>query len=277
MSQLIQIKQRIKSIAVIKKITHAMRLISMSSHSRIKKQLESLQNYKKHIVPLLCALNEQKDSTNYSVKPQKKVIIFIGSEKGLCGNFNNALFQYIEHHVTPEDLATSTLITIGKKVTDFIKKKDLKPFKQYTKFNQSSIESFAEQVYQDITELHKTHDVIQCVFNFPKTFFIQEPFIENVLPLPTYECPVDQEADLDEYIWPQNKKDVQTMLFAHLTKLHIFSILSQSIVAEQAARFISMDSSTQNADKLLKTMQLTYNKLRQAKITKELTELSSSF
>ncbi|NBV40226.1 hypothetical protein EBR77_00085 [bacterium] len=277
MSQLIQIKQRIKSIAIIKKITHAMRLISMSSHSRIKKQLESLQNYKKHIIPLLCALNEEKESAESELKPHKKVIIFIGSEKGLCGNFNNILFQYIEHHITPEELATSTLITIGKKITDFIKKKDLKPFKQYTKFNQSTIESLAEQLYLDITQLHETHDSIQCVFNFPKTFFIQEPRLENLLPLPTYECPTEQAADLDEYIWPQNKKDVQTMLFAHLTKLHIFSVLSQSIVAEQAARFISMDSSTQNADKLLKTMQLTYNKLRQAKITKELTELSSSF
>ena len=277
MSQLIHLKQRIKSITVIKKITHAMRLISMSSHSKLKKHVESLHAYKQHLLPILCALEQStQPEESISTKSKKTAYIIIGSEKGLCGNFNNLLFTYIEKTLSPSKLSPATVITVGKRATEFMRKKDLKLYKMYNKFTQSKIESIAEHLYQDVLNLKKDHQEIICLFNFPRTFFLQEPLQEIVFPVTNYECSTTI-TNLDEYHWPQDSKEVSQAIFNNLIKIHILRLLSQSMMAEQSARFISMDSSTQNAENLLKSMQLLYNKLRQAKITKELAELSSSF
>lgn len=278
MSQLIHLKQRITSITVIKKITHAMRLISMSSHSKLKKHVESLHAYKNHLLPILCALEQHNTTEEQSSRKIKKTAyIIIGSEKGLCGNFNNLLFNYIENSLSPSQLSPATVITIGKRATEFMRKKDIKLYKFYNKFTQSKIEIIAEHLYQDVLELKKNHHEIICVYNFPRTFFFQEPAQEILIPVKDYACDANTITNVDQYYWPQDKQDVSKAIFNTLMKLHILKILCQSIMAEQSARFISMDSSTKNADNLLKSMNLLYNKLRQAKITKELAELSSSF
>jgi len=279
MSQLIHLKQRIKSITVIKKITHAMRLISMSSHSKLKKQVNSLNTYKHHLLPILCGLEQyhQSQEINPQEDAKKTAYIIIGSEKGLCGNFNNLLFQYLENTLSPSQLSPATVITVGKRASEFIRKKDIKIYKTYNRFTQSKIETIAEQLYQDVLTLKKDHKQIICLYNFPQTFFLQEPTKEIVIPIKEYECTLEPLKNLDEYYWPQDSKDVSEAIFNSLMKLHILTLLSQSMIAEQSARFISMDSSTQNAENLLKSMHLLYNKLRQAKITKELAELSSSF
>lgn len=277
MSQLIHLKQRIKSITVIKKITHAMRLISMSSHSKLKKHVESLHAYKQHLLPILCALEyHTQPEEQISTKYQKTAYIIIGSEKGLCGNFNNLLFNFIEKSLSPSKLSPATVITVGKRATEFMRKKDIKLYKMYNKFTQSKIDSIAEHLYQDILKLKKDHQEIICLYNYPRTFFLQEPIQEVVFPVTNYECKTTI-TNLDEYHWPQDSKEVSKAIFNNLMKLNILRLLSQSMMAEQSARFISMDSSTQNAENLLKSMNLLYNKLRQAKITKELAELSSSF
>jgi len=278
MSQLIHLKQRIKSIAVIKKITHAMRLISMSSHSKLKKHVESLHAYKNHLLPILCALEQHTTSEEESSRKLKKTAyIIIGSEKGLCGNFNNLLFSYVESSLSPSQLSPATVITIGKRATDFMRKKDIKLYNFYNKFTQSKIDAIAENLYQDVLALKKDHHDIIFLYNFPRTFFFQEPVQEILIPVKDYACTASPILNIDEYYWPQDKKDVSKAIFNNLIKLNILKILCQSIMAEQSARFISMDSSTKNADNLLKSMSLLYNKLRQAKITKELAELSSSF
>ena len=85
MSQLIHLKQRIKSITVIKKITHAMRLISMSSHSKLKKHVESLHAYKQHLLPILCAL-EQSTQPEESISTKSKKTAYTHV---FCFSFSN--------------------------------------------------------------------------------------------------------------------------------------------------------------------------------------------
>jgi ATP synthase F1 gamma subunit len=107
---------------------------------------------------------------------------------------------------------------------------------------------------------------------------MQEPHTYQLLPVqPEKSCSINDNIDIDEYHWAQPKADVLACIFQSFLKLNVLYILSQSIIAEQSARFLSMDSSTRNAESLLKKMQLEYNKIRQAKITRELTELISSF
>jgi F-type H+-transporting ATPase subunit gamma len=88
--------------------------------------------------------------------------------------------------------------------------------------------------------------------------------------------PVTNSPTIIEYLWDQAPTDILNQLSQQVLVAQIQYILFESLIAEQAARFISMDNSTKNANDLLETTKLQYNKLRQAKITRELIELSSS-
>jgi F-type H+-transporting ATPase subunit gamma len=96
------------------------------------------------------------------------------------------------------------------------------------------------------------------------------------VPVQPDSCEIDN-VSLDEYVWIQSEKEVATILFKTLLKTNILTLITSSMIAEQSSRFLSMDSSTRNADNLLKTMNLEYNKARQAIITREIIELIASF
>src|SRR3990167_9847363 len=134
MSQLIHLKQRIKAIGVIRKIAQTMRLISMSSHSKLKKQSESMQRFRNEIKPLLCALTTQTQKTPEEHAPKFKTLyVLFSAEKGLCGNFNMSMYAYFQHHLTPQALENSHVISVGKKTSLYLAQKNIKPLFEFEK------------------------------------------------------------------------------------------------------------------------------------------------
>jgi len=278
MSQLIQLKQRIKAVGVIKKITHAMRLISMSSRLKLIKLSENLHFFKDEITPLLCSLENLHPSLNENQTLHKKVIVLIASEKGLCGNFNNIIFNHFELYLKKIDLSSCDFITVGKQAGDYIAQKNIKIIARYDKLSTHQLEHTATLLYEYLIKHKNYYTNVTCLYNRSKNFFIQEPHEFQLLPVqPQTNCNIKKPIIIEDYYWVQQPADVIQCIFQSFIKLNVLAILSESMIAEQSSRFLSMDSSTRNAETLLKKMQLEYNKIRQAKITRELTELISSF
>lgn len=278
MSQLIQLKQRIKAIAAIKKITQTMRLISMSSHSKLKKQSDAMQQLKNEIRPLLCALL-QKDSEVSSIEkpPYKTLYILFAAEKGLCGTFNNNMYSYFNQHLTAQNLENSHIIAVGKKAITYLEKRNITPLAIFDKALPNKLEKIAQELYQKITLIHHQYSQVVCFYSYPKTFFLQEARKATIIPIEPDPCSIQDIINLDQYEWPQDYKAVTTSLFHILLKINILLIFTNSMLSEQSARFLSMDNATRSAENLQKSMKITFNKMRQAKITRELIELISSF
>jgi len=278
MSQLIQLKQRIKAVEVIKKITHAMRLISMSSRLKLIKLSENLHFFKDEITPLLCSLENLHPSIDQNQLLRKNVLILIASEKGLCGNFNNIIFNHFETYIQKIDSASYDFITIGKQAGDYLVQKNIKITKRYDKLSSNQLEHTATLLYEYLIAHKNYYSNVTCLYNRSKNFFVQEPHEFQLLPVqPQTSCSTKKSIVIDDYHWVQKPADVVQCIFQSFIKLNVLAILSESVIAEQSSRFLSMDSSTRNAENLLKKMNLEYNKIRQTKITKELTELVSSF
>jgi F-type H+-transporting ATPase subunit gamma len=278
MSQLIQLKQRIKAIQVIKKITHAMRLISMSSRLKMIKNSENLKIFRDEITPLLCSLEKVHSNINQNESFQKNIWILIASEKGLCGNFNTIIFNHFQTKLQHINIEDYNFIAVGKEAVDYLTQQNIKIIAQYDKLSNSQLEKTATALYEFLLRHKTSYSKVTCFYNQSKTFFIQEPCQYELLPVqPQESCSINNSINLDDYHWVQPPEDVILCIFKSLLKLNVLFILSQSMIAEQSARFLSMDSSTRNAENLLKKMNLEYNKIRQAKITRELTELISSF
>jgi len=278
MSQLIQLKQRIQAIASIKKITQTMRLISMSSHSKLKKQSESLQRFRAEVKPLLCSLtaSNPKPSNELPAKYKNLFIIF-AAEKGLCGAFNSAMFTYFNHHLTPEALQNSHIICVGKKAIDYLQSRNIEPIAKFDKVLPNKLEKIAQDLYEQVVKIHENYESVICLSSHPKTFFAQEAQTTTIIPIQQDPCDLENIVSLSDYEWVQDQKSVKACMFAILLKTNILLILTNSMLSEQSARFLSMDSATRSAEDLLKSMKLAFNKLRQAKITRELIELISGF
>lgn len=279
MSQLIQMRQRIRAIETIKKITHAMRLISMSSHARLKNKQESFEAYTKNLRQLLARIQkntpqatllQESDSPH---KSEKVLICVISSQKGLCGTFNSMLLYYFKTYIKSFNQSNISLFLVGKKIIDALSPeyKDQIIASEPT-FTLRTVPTILEKINAQIP----LFDRVIVINNVLKSFFIQEPRSTTIMPLEI--APSDDPTySFGEYLWDIPAEDILDMLMAHYKHAALEQLLLQSLLAEHAARFIAMDNSTRNAQNLLEEKKREYNKLRQANITKELTELSGIF
>jgi len=278
MSQLIQMNQRINAVETIKKITHATRLIAMSSHTRLASKEPIITHYKNEVRKLFAKLitNESDWQTEFfhlSPTSPGSIIILIGSQKGFCGTFNVALFKFFEIQI-PQINAADGIIAIGKKASDYLRKKKIVPLEVFNNLSSTSLLNITDLLTNFIIRQLPNYKEVIVISNDPKTFCTQKP--EKIILLPMIPLS-PKEAASDTYIWPEPQEEILQALSRLYLKVSIESLLFSSLVAEQAARFHSMDSATRNAEDMLEVMHRDYNKLRQAKITKELLELASSF
>lgn len=273
MSQLIQLKQRIKVIETIKKTTNAMRLISMSMHSRLRQKKAHVEEYLQHIIKVYGIVSSKNAEHVQAPVGDRTLVIIVGSQKGLCGNFNTQLIQFFHQEMPIIDQKTDCIV-IGKQMVDYFKLHHIPVLQKYPEFSSANFTTLAQQLITFI-ETTSSYTSVIIYSNFPRTFFIQKSRKLRVYPLEEQET-TGSAALPDDYLWEQPLPDLVKMLRHLYLKATIEKTLFESLFAEQAARFISMDNATRNAEDLLKTMKLAYNKLRQAIITRELTDLASS-
>lgn len=280
MSQLIQMRQRIKAIETIKKITHAMRLISMSLHARLKVKEEPLTAYKDTIISIFQDIKKQNPQwTNSVLYPAKTtfpktLIIIVGSHKGLCGNFNSALFKLIQAHKA--EFLNPHYIAIGKKAIDFARHTNLGiQVAAYPTCTMATLSTLVHEINKELFQSAHPYTSVVVASNKIKNFFVQKPHLTPLIPFNSE--PQTTTDALSEYQWEQDPTEILHTLAGQSINALMYYLLFESLLAEQAARFISMDNSTRNAKNLLDETKLEYNKVRQAKITKEITELSSNF
>ena len=284
MSKLIQMRQRIKAIETIKKITHAMRLISMSAHSQLKHKQDPLTRYMQELGVLFTNVQSLAPQwTNPIINPQEaadhRLIILVGSQKGLCGSFNALLFQFFAQQIVELPEMKTTMIAVGKKAVDYAKEIGTYPLlTTHEKFTTRNLFSIAQKLITTITQAERPYTSVLVFSNTFKSFFIQKPQISAVVPFsPDEQLKTDIKPPVEGYIWEHTPQEILDTLVNQYLESRMQYLLFQSLLAEHAARFLSMDNSTRNANNLLESTQLEYNKLRQAKITKELTELTGSF
>ena len=277
MSSLTLLRRRIRAVETIRKTTHAMRLTSISTHTRLQKQKTLVIRYKEAIADLLSSLkNHLGNETAYVNSPDanKTLYIIAGSPKGLCGTFNTQLVTYIQKNV-PEIMAhheSHDTVVLGNKLADQLEATGVQVTQRYNSFTVATFVDITHELAYRILEKNIYHTVY-LIANYPRSFFVQTPEQHQLLPFQPHIR--EQERDLSEYHWEQPPADVFQSLTRIYLKAHLQELLFQSLLSEQASRFIAMDGATRNAEDLLSTMRLDYNKIRQAAITRELADLTS--
>jgi F-type H+-transporting ATPase subunit gamma len=283
MSKLIQMRNRIKTIETIRKITDVMRIISMSAHSRLKTKQEPLSDYLNELKSLFAKVQLATPSwTNERLMPtgadNNPLIVIIGSQKGLCGGFNTQLSKLLQHYIAHNPSAHYHFTAIGKKPIDYLINNY--PDKMISSFPILTARNFLS-IAQELTDMIMTttpaYTSVTIISNVFKNFFTQKATITHLVPFNATDISTQITAPTQEYIWDEAPHTILDALAVQYIEAQFQHLIFQSLLSEHAARFISMDSSTRNAHNLLSTTKLEYNKVRQAKITTEITELTGSF
>jgi F-type H+-transporting ATPase subunit gamma len=279
-----EIRRRISGVKNTQKITKAMKMVAAAKLRRAQDAMISARPYAKAMRAMLGNLAgavSGSSSPLFEVRAIRRVaVIVVTADRGLCGAFNSNVVRAAEDLVRKTygpQLAEGNvrLVTIGKKGSDYFKKRGPDPAATYVGVFSSLDFQTARQVSHQVMEWYLKGEVdrVDVVYNEFKNVAQQRLIVDQFLPVPPLQLETATRVTPPEYIYePSGQAILADLLPKHLN-FQIWRILLESNAAEQGARMTAMANATENAKELIRGLTLSYNKARQAGITKELLEI----
>jgi F-type H+-transporting ATPase subunit gamma len=278
MSQSIkQIKNRIRSVENTKKVTGAMQMISVVKLNRIQAQLLVLRPYALRLENLMHNLagSSQDNLSGYFKKEpaaEDNLLVLITSDNGLCGMYNQNAISLVQEFLKKNDPKKTKLIIIGQKGVSYFRARPVTVSNSYIGLNGKFNQDFCNKITTELSSLFLSGQVgsVYLAYTYFKNSLVQKPVIEqflNIQPRPVK--PV-------EYIAEPDLKSILADLVPQYLKIKLQLVLLESFTSEHAARTVSMKTATENAKELLDGLVLFRNKVRQAGITQDILEITSS-
>ena len=284
MATLREIKSRIGSVKNIEKITRAMKMVASVKFRKAQQNVVAARPYALKIGEILMHLIPTiEDMDNDLIKPRevKKIcLVIVSGDRGLSGSFNANLIKAAQLAINEKyseylKNADLTLITVGRKAFDYFNKREYDIYAKFTGIFDKLNFSTAKELVREIVTGYKERkfDKVIVIYNQFKSVVQSTISEEQFLPIPAFAPEEGKTKKQLNYIFePSAKAIVDIMLPRHLNT-QIWRVLLESYASEQAAQMTAMDSATNNANDLVKTLELFYNRARQAAITKEILEV----
>lgn len=283
MASLKEIRAKVVSIKSTQKITRAMQLVAASKMRRAQERMVAGRPYadgmRRVIAHLVQAHPEFKH--RYMIeRPIKRVgYIVVSSDRGLAGGLNINLFKRVVQHVKlqQEQSIDVQFAVIGSKAVTFFKNYGGKVISAATHLGDTpTVDQLLGSIHLMMSEFDSGNlDRIYLVSNNFINAMIQKPVIEQIIPLPKDEVEdwkLHREHAWD-YIYEPDPEPILNHLLRRYISSRVYQAVVENIASEQAARMVAMKAATDNAGDLIKSLQLVYNKLRQAAITREISEI----
>ncbi|MFA6524055.1 MAG: ATP synthase F1 subunit gamma [Candidatus Paceibacterota bacterium] len=289
------IKQKIKSVGNIKKITKTMEMVSVSKMRRAVDKALSSRTYSRYALELLVNLSKDKDVSHPLMtagKNNKELIILIASNKGLCGGYHTNLFKalnlYFKKHASTS-LSTGEglkAVTIGKYAERICKKLNLPIFASFITFSEYStieqVKELSNLVTKEFIEGgYKSVKILYTEFLKSTTYkpVLREIFpisvetIKNIIEEMQEENQGNLENNFVNYSFEPNKNEILNNILPGLVDVVIYQTLAEAYASEHSARMFAMRNAGDSATTILDGLTLSYNHARQDGITRELSEI----
>jgi F-type H+-transporting ATPase subunit gamma len=286
-----QIKWKIKSVSNIKQITKALEVVATVKLQKIKKQTDSYKEFMIEFLKIVQVLNQHHPifGEQQAKSDAKELIIVIGSDRGLCGSLNSKLFKEIFTKYEGKHKQTQ-VYCVGKKSLEFFSRSefDVVGFDEFPdSFTQDSLAILFTYI-QDAVQHHR-HKSITIYFNYFENALKQTPIHFKLFPINKKsfeEFTADIGIDINELatntphykdiILEPNKETLANELKQQLIQHIIYGASLQNKTGEFAARMIAMKNAKDNSTSVIKSLQLSFNKARQAAVTQEVSEIMSA-
>ncbi len=283
MASLKEIRAKVTSIKSTQKITRAMQMVAASKMRRAQERMETGRPYadgmRRVISHLVQAQSDYKHPYMVTRPTNRVGVVVITSDRGLAGGLNINLFKALIKKVKSyqDQSVEIEFAVIGSKGVGFFKNFGGKVSSAVTDYGDNpSLETISAPVQAMLDDyINGRLDKIYIAYNQFVNAMTQRPLVEQLVPLAKDEF--EDKQGLVAHGWDYiYEPDTQTLIDSLLVR-YIESIVYQSVMeniaSEQSARMVAMKAATDNAGNLIKELQLIYNKLRQAAITREISEI----
>ncbi|MDV4155204.1 MULTISPECIES: F0F1 ATP synthase subunit gamma [Rhizobium] len=289
MPSLKDLKNRIASVKATQKITKAMKMVAAAKLRRAQEAAEAARPYSQRMGVVLA--NIAKAVTDADGAPtlmtgtgQDKVhlLVVCTAERGLCGGFNSQIARFAREHVRKllAEGKTVKIFTVGKKGHDIlrrefasliIERKELRDVKRVGFEN-------ADQIGKRIIEMYAAGEFDVCTLFYSefKSVISQIPTAQQLIPASTGAVQAEDAAHAGAvYEYEPDPASILEDLIPRNISVQIFRALLENVAGEMGAKMSAMDNATRNAGEMINKLTLSYNRQRQAQITKELIEIIS--
>jgi len=304
-----KIKRKIRSVQNIKKITRAMEMVSAAKFKRVWNKLSAIRPYSsklKSMTENLLAnlknigfkhpfMKQANDETLPATAAKKGTmcIIAVSASKGLCGGYNANMVKALTNFITSiETEKTIEIVPVGKKMQDFARKRDIKTRDLVNPTTDINIALAKEMITPIINDYEKGRlNEVWLVYSEFVNPMVNRPKIQRFLPFVTETADASKsprppfakgekggletkdEKGASDYIFEPEPAELLNLIIPRYLEVVFYRMLLEAYSSEHSARMIAMRNASKNASEVIDNLTLTFNKARQANITRELLDI----
>jgi len=277
MANLKDIRNRIKSVKSIQKVTKAMKMVAAAKMRRAQERMEQSRPYSQSLMKVIQHLLPDVDRDILPLLDvrdiKRKAYVVVSADRGLAGAFNTNLLKVAQKGIDEFGQDNIDLFCIGKKARDHFKRRGYNIIENHVDFWAEMEFDSAMMIGRSIIDYFTNGkvDEIHVVYNYFINVAQQEVKSEVLLPL-IYE---ESNGVAHDRLYEPSKEELVSSLIPRHLNVQMWQYLLESYASEQAARMLAMENATTNAQDMIKDLTLEFNKARQAAITTEMLEIVS--
>ncbi len=285
--QLKEVRNRIKSVQNTQQITKAMKMVSAAKLRKAQDNIVQMRPYAKKLQEVLSNIVSSSEGDNpiklAEVRPAEKVLfIVITSDRGLCGAYNANVIKLTkltiaEQYAEQYKKGNVSIWNIGKKGFESLTKQGFNTNETYKdiflNLSFPNVQTAAQAAMKAFE--NNEFDVIEIVYSEFKNAATQRFAVERFLPIPKAAPSASAKKSNTDFIFEPAKETLIAELMPKILNTQLFKAVLDANASEHGARMTAMDKASENANELLKSLKISYNRARQAAITTELTEIVS--
>lgn len=283
--QLKEVRNRIESVKSTQQITKAMKMVSAAKLRRAQDAIMQMRPYAQKLQEMLSNIVSAENELSIKLAEERPVnnvlLIVITSDRGLAGAYNaniTKLAQSViaEKYAAQHAAGKVTIWNVGKKGWESLTKNRYKTSDRYKDLLQDiSFNHVQEMAKEAVIAFEKGEfDMVEIVYSRFKNAATQIFTTEQFLPIPKVQPQEGKNKNID-FIFEPQKEQLITELMPKILNTQLFKAVLDANASEQGARMTAMDKASDNANEILRSLKIAYNRARQAAITTELTEIVS--
>jgi len=275
-----EIKTKIKSVQNTRKVTRALEMVSASKIRKAQERMKASRPYARLMRQMIGHIAQANTEYRHPYMVEREQVkrvgyIVVSTDRGLAGALNSGLFRKILGDIRQwqDQCVEVDVVCIGQKATAFFRRLKVNMLASVSHLGekpQSAQLIGVIKVMLDGYSAGTLDRVVLCYNNFVNTM-TQKTTLDQLLPLPPSES-LQTRFDWD-YIYEPDAESVLNDVMMRYVESLVYQALLENIASEHAARMVAMKSASDNANKLIDTLNLIYNKARQAAITQEISEI----
>ncbi len=287
MASLRDIKQKIRVVTNLSKITQAMKMVAAAKLRRVQERVERGKPYSQTMTQLVGMLAPNVRDFAHPLLDSREVhsigVVVIAADKGLCGSYNTNILRvahnFIDRQIAQLGADNVRIIAVGRKAGDYFTRREYNVTQRFASIGDKAAYDEVRAISNAVTGMFLTGQVdeVHVAYTEFRSVISQKPQTVKFLPIEPPTGDSDEQSAVGgsskDIIFEPEAPQLLATLLPRFVETRVYQLLLESVASEFGAKMTAMTNATKNADEQAENLTLIYNRTRQANITKELLDI----